>query len=53
MLKNILTLTLILFSSIVLAGNVLEQVENKKVCMVNDTFFGTTQIPVEVGSKTY
>jgi YHS domain-containing protein len=53
MIKNILILTVILFSSIVFAGNVLEPVENEKVCMVNDTFFGTTQIPVKVGSKTY
>lgn len=29
------------------------EVESKKVCMVNDTYFGRDQIPVKVASKTY
>lgn len=31
----------------------LEVVESKKVCMVNDRYFGVDQIPVQVGSQTY
>lgn len=33
--------------------NTLTQVDSKKVCMVNDKYFGSDQIPVSVGSKTY
>ncbi|MDX8412310.1 MAG: hypothetical protein R8K46_10655 [Mariprofundaceae bacterium] len=31
----------------------LEKVQADKVCMTNDAFFGTPQIPVEVAGKTY
>ena len=31
----------------------LEVVASHEVCMVNDTFFGRDQIPVDVGGKTY
>lgn len=31
----------------------LEVVANHEVCMVNDTFFGRDQIPVEVSGETY
>lgn len=32
---------------------ILMQVENDKVCMVNDRYMGSEQIPVEVEGKTY
>lgn len=35
------------------ADAALQVVANREVCMVNDTFFGRDQIPVEVGGKTY
>lgn len=35
------------------ADAALEVVANHEVCMVNDTFFGRDQIPVEVGEHTY
>ena len=31
----------------------LSQVENKKVCMVNDMYFAKEQIPVSVNDRTY
>ena len=52
-----LTIVLILFANPFSFADpikgTLKPVENKKVCMVNDTFFGRDQIPVKVKSNTY
>ena len=31
----------------------LTKVDNQKMCMVNDAYFGSNQIPVPVGNKVY
>lgn len=43
----------LLFAANIFAANTLKMVKSEEVCMVNDTHFGTLQIPVEVDGKTY
>jgi YHS domain-containing protein len=54
-LLNILTVFLGIFivAGPALAAESLKVVENEKVCMVTDMYFGKKQIPVAQGGKTY
>lgn len=53
MAKALTLLSLLLFTGAIGAAEALKVVANKEVCMVNDTFFGKAQIPVQHKGKTY
>ncbi len=53
MAKFIALVLLVVATASVSAKEALKVVPNKEVCMVNNTFFGTPQIPVEHKGKTY
>ncbi len=53
MANALIVLSLLLFTAGAGAAEALKVVPNKEVCMVNDTFFGKAQIPVQHEGKTY
>jgi YHS domain-containing protein len=53
MLKFVSVLFLSILATTITFGSDLKIVENKKVCMVNNTVFESDQIPVKVADKTY
>lgn len=47
------TLALSFFTTAAIAAGILKKVDNEKVCMVTDMYFGKKQIPVTHQGKTY
>jgi len=53
-MKTLITALLMVFTvSFATHADTLKIVQNEKVCMVNDTYFGKKQIPVSHEGKTY